>query len=62
MGRDFIFGQSMAQNILLSRESVLFVGAVVEWLEQLCYGAESGLEVVSSMLEFVLRRLENSLC
>ena len=37
-------------------------GAVVEWLEQLDYGAESRLKVVSSRLGFAMRRLENSLC
>ena len=35
---------------------------MVEWLEQLDYGAESCLKVVSSRLGFAVRRLENSLC
>ena len=37
-------------------------GAVVEWLEQLGYGAEKRRKVVSSMLGFAIRRLERSLC
>ena len=37
-------------------------GAVVEWLEQLEYGAESRRKVVSSRLGFAMRQLENSLC
>ena len=35
-------------------------GAVVEWVEQLDYGAESRRKVVSSRLGFAMRRLENS--
>ena len=35
-------------------------GAVVEWLEQPDYGAESRLKVVSLRLDFAMRRLENS--
>ena len=35
---------------------------MVEWLERLDYGAESRRKVVSSRLDFAMRRLENSLC
>ena len=35
---------------------------MVEWLEQLDYGAESRRKVVSSRLFFAMRRLENSFC
>ena len=35
---------------------------MVEWLERLDYGAESRRKVVSSRLDFAIRRLENSLC
>ena len=40
---------------------VLERGTVVEWLEQLGYGAESRRKVVSSRLGFAMRKLENSL-
>ena len=33
---------------------------MVEWLEQLDYGAESHHKIVSSRLGFAMRRLENS--
>ena len=35
-------------------------GIVVEWLERDDYGAESRRKVVSSRLDFAMRRLENS--
>ena len=35
---------------------------MVEWLEQLDYGAESRCKVVSSRLGFAMWRLENTLC
>ena len=35
---------------------------MVEWVERLDYGAESRRKVVSSRLDFAMRRLENSLC
>ena len=37
-------------------------GAMVEWLEQLGYSAESRHKFVSSRLGFAKRQLENSLC
>ena len=37
-------------------------GAIVEWLEQLDYGAESRHKVVSSRLGFAIRGLKKSLC
>ena len=36
--------------------------AMVEWLGQLDYGAESRCKVVSLRRGFAMRRLENSLC
>ena len=44
------------------RSAVVERGAVIEWLEQLDYVAESRPKVVSSRLGFAMRRLENSLC
>ena len=40
---------------------LLVSGAVVEWLEQLVYGAESRCKVVSSRLGLVIRQMENFL-
>ena len=42
--------------------ALLWCSAVVEWLERLCYGAESRLKTVSSRLGFLTGRLENSFC
>ena len=35
---------------------------MVEWLEWLCYGAESPRKVMNFRLGFAMQQLENSLC
>ena len=59
-----LYEQSTALTALISQFSELYNrrSAVVEWFEQLDYGAESRRKVVSSRLGFAMRRLENSLC
>ena len=50
------------QVIMEKYGSLPLKGAMVEWLEQLDYGAESRRKVVSSRLGFAIWRLEISLC
>ena len=38
----------------------MYRSALIEWLEQLGYGAESRWNVVSLRLDLAVRRLENS--